>query len=252
MKRNTILTLTLALCASSFLQAGEVDPDVVLDSDGDGLTDVQEGVQGTDPENMDSDGDGLSDGEEVNVYHTDPLDEDSDDDGLSDAMELSVGTDNTTMDSDGDGLTDGEEVMGLGIDPTVADSDDDGLSDGEELAAGGNPSSSDSDDDGLQDLTEVKLGLQLDSADSDEDGVSDGRAIADATKPQLSPPTATSPARLSLTLSPAVSYTIYRSEDLQHWSVQQTVPASTGSEPFTFDYSESATAPRAFFKVEAK
>jgi hypothetical protein len=252
MKRNTILALTLAFCATSFLRAGEVDSDVISDSDGDGLTDVQEGVIGTDPDNMDSDGDGLSDGDEVNVYHTDPLDEDCDDDGLCDAMELSVGTDNTTMDSDGDGLTDGEEVMDLGIDPMTSDSDADGLNDAEELAAGGNPSSGDSDDDGLQDLTELKLGLQLDSADSDDDGVSDGRAIAAATQPQLSPPSSTSPAKLSLTLSPAVSYTIYRSEDLQHWTAEQTVPAGTGSEPFTFNYSDPATAPRAFFKVEAK
>ncbi len=252
MKHTTILALTLAFWATSFLQADEAGSDVILDSDGDGLTDVQEAALGTDPANMDSDGDGLSDGDEVNLYHTQPLDEDSDDDGLSDELEISVGTDNTTMDSDGDGLTDGEEVMGLGIDPMAADSDADGLSDGEELAAGGNPSSSDSDDDGLQDLTELKLGLQLDSADSDEDGVSDGRAIAAVTKPQLSPPTATSPARLSLTLSPAVSYTIYRSEDLQRWTAQQTIPAGTGSEPFTFDYVDAATAPRAFFRVEAR
>ncbi len=252
MKRNVILALTLAICATSFLRADGVDPDAILDSDGDGLSDVQEGVLGTDPENMDSDGDGLSDGDEVNVYHTEPLDEDSDDDGLSDELELSVGTDNTTMDSDGDGLADGEEVMSLGIDPMASDSDADGLSDGEELAAEGNPSSSDSDDDGLQDLTELKLGLQLNSSDSDEDGISDGRAIAAATKPQLIAPTATSPARLSLTLSPAVSYTIFRSEDLQSWTLQQTVTAGSGSEPYDFEYSEPAAAPRAFFRVEAK
>jgi len=44
----------------------------VPDSDGDGLTDVEEGTLGTDPNNPDTDGDGISDGDEV-VAGTDPL-----------------------------------------------------------------------------------------------------------------------------------------------------------------------------------
>ncbi len=42
------------------------------DIDGDGLTNTQETVFGTNPRNPDTDGDGLTDGQEVNVYHTDP------------------------------------------------------------------------------------------------------------------------------------------------------------------------------------
>ena len=188
MKLRKLTHLALLLCATTFLQADEPDPDIVLDSDGDGLSDVQETERGTDLDNMDSDDDGLNDDEEVSTYNTNPLDDDSDDDGLSDSLELSAGTDPNNMDSDGDGLTDGEEVLERGIDATDPDTDDDGLSDGDELASNGSPDAADSDGDGLQDLTEFNLGLSLDSAFSNDDGISDGKAVAGATKPQLSPP----------------------------------------------------------------
>ncbi len=55
-----------------------------LDSDGDGLTDVQEIALGTDPKDSDTDGDGLWDGEEINMYVTNPRATDSDGDGMSD------------------------------------------------------------------------------------------------------------------------------------------------------------------------
>ncbi len=49
-----------------------------LDSDNDGLTDLDEvNVYGTDPYNPDSDGDGYSDGSEVDFYGSDPLNADS-------------------------------------------------------------------------------------------------------------------------------------------------------------------------------
>lgn len=67
---------------------------VNIDSDGDGLSDVQETeVYGTDPELADSDGDGLSDFDEVNTHNTDPLNADSDGDGISDGVEVQNGTD---------------------------------------------------------------------------------------------------------------------------------------------------------------
>ena len=52
--------------------------DIVQDSDGDGLTDKEEEVVGTDPLNPDTDGDGKLDGEEI-VHGTDPLNSDADD-----------------------------------------------------------------------------------------------------------------------------------------------------------------------------
>lgn len=45
-----------------------------VDSDADGLTDLQESWVGTDPNNSDTDGDGRTDGDEVFVYHSNPTD----------------------------------------------------------------------------------------------------------------------------------------------------------------------------------
>ena len=54
--------------------APEPEPPVAeTDTDGDGLSDAREGQLGTDPGKVDTDDDGLSDREEVEVYHTDPL-----------------------------------------------------------------------------------------------------------------------------------------------------------------------------------
>jgi len=46
--------------------------DAALDFDGDGLTNLEEYQNGTDPNNPDTDGDGFSDGYEVHTLHTDP------------------------------------------------------------------------------------------------------------------------------------------------------------------------------------
>lgn len=61
------------------------------DIDGDGLSNEEEEILGTDPENPDTDGDGLSDREEVKIYHTDPLHEDTDLDGYLDGPEVEHG-----------------------------------------------------------------------------------------------------------------------------------------------------------------
>jgi hypothetical protein len=70
------------------------DPtDALADPDHDGLTNLQEFQQGTDPHNADTDGDGLRDGDEVNIYHTNPLVPDTDGDGVPDGVEIANGTD---------------------------------------------------------------------------------------------------------------------------------------------------------------
>jgi hypothetical protein len=61
------------------------------DSDGDGLTDAEESIFGTDPLNIDTDKDGLGDREEVQVYGTDPFNPDTDEDSYLDGQEVSAG-----------------------------------------------------------------------------------------------------------------------------------------------------------------
>ncbi len=89
------------------------------DSDGDGLSDAQEALIGTDPNNRDSDGDGLSDGDEALVYGTSP----------------------TNRDTDGDLLLDGDEITIYQTDPTKADTDGDGIIDSIEISQGTDPRS---------------------------------------------------------------------------------------------------------------
>lgn len=94
-----------------------------IDTDDDGLTDVQELLQGTDLNNPDTDNDGFSDGDEVRDGFS-PLhgngvtlmEADTDGDYLIDAWEVILGTDILQPDSDGDLYLDGTEVA-AGFDP---------------------------------------------------------------------------------------------------------------------------------------
>ena len=56
--------------------------------DGDGLTNYQEYICGTNPFDEDTDEDNLKDGDEVNIYETNPLVADTDNDGLDDYDEV--------------------------------------------------------------------------------------------------------------------------------------------------------------------
>ena len=62
-----------------------------VDTDGDGLTDLQESFLGTTNNDTDSDNDGLRDGDEVFVHHSDPLSPDNDGDGVPDWVEVAQG-----------------------------------------------------------------------------------------------------------------------------------------------------------------
>jgi len=93
----------------------------------------------------DEDGDGLTNGEEV-ILGTDIFDPDSDDDGMNDGWEVDNGllplTPDADADDDADGLTNGDEYR-LGTDPQSADSDSDGYTDMEEVGHGGDPTDGD-------------------------------------------------------------------------------------------------------------
>jgi hypothetical protein len=67
------------------------DVEIILDNDGDGLTNDEETAAGTSLAKPDTDSDLLGDKEEVQVYGTDPLRADTDGDGFNDGVEVSGG-----------------------------------------------------------------------------------------------------------------------------------------------------------------
>jgi outer membrane protein OmpA-like peptidoglycan-associated protein len=157
---------------------------VLADSDGDGLSDQAEPGpgKGSLPCDPDSDKDGVLDVSEA-FDQTDPLDATSvfandDADGLSNGYEAQVSkTDPTDPDTDGDGLDDGEEPLLLvdffQTDPTDPDTDNDGIIDGNEkghyvyvpvdddykfsVTGGTSPVASDTDGDAVWDGVEAGL-----------------------------------------------------------------------------------------------
>jgi len=112
-------------------------------ADGDGLTDEQEFLEGTDPSEADGDGDDVDDDVEL-VDGTDPNNPDSDGDGLNDGAEKTAGSNPLITDSDGDGLSDGDEVNIHGSDPTLIDTDGDNFNDDVEVARGSDPDNANS------------------------------------------------------------------------------------------------------------
>ncbi|MHA1866479.1 MAG: hypothetical protein ACTSXD_00275, partial [Candidatus Heimdallarchaeaceae archaeon] len=92
------------------------------DPDFDGLTNLEEYLSNTDPNDSDTDGDGIDDGDEVNTYGTDPTLSDTDGDGIPDGWEvendLDPLTDDSAEDPDGDGLTNLEEYQ-ASTDPQI-------------------------------------------------------------------------------------------------------------------------------------
>jgi hypothetical protein len=188
-------------CIADSIELEEIETHpLCADTDGDGLTDLEEihpdtergdPLDPTRPEEVetvapdclaslnplladlseDPDEDGLSSREDL-LCGADPLDENSDEDALLDGDECEQGCDPMVEDSDGDGLMDHDEVS-MGLSCTKEDSDADSLLDGAEVENGCDPTEEDTDGDGLLDAEEAELGTDCASIDTDGDGLDD-------------------------------------------------------------------------------
>lgn len=114
--------------------------DAATDLDADGLSNLQEYLLGTRPDNVDTDGDLLSDFDEATVHNTSPILVDTDADGLDDGAEVNdYGTDPLLEDTDLDGFSDGDEVLVYESDPTDTESIPDAITDYSESFENGLP-----------------------------------------------------------------------------------------------------------------
>ncbi|MCU0799972.1 MAG: hypothetical protein MUC62_09935, partial [Candidatus Thermoplasmatota archaeon] len=182
------------------------DDGFILDSDGDGLPDIDEMLFGTKWNDPDTDKDGLVDGPLTVTIEgkemkgegsgqngfdpTDPLDPDSDGDGMKDGQEVLDRTDPNSPDTDEDGLWDGYDLVDrqgrlregertprnrldpsrpyAPTDPLDPDTDDDGLLDGGPVPI---PS-------GAFLPGEAEHGTDPHSPDTDGDSLTDGAEVA--------------------------------------------------------------------------
>jgi gliding motility-associated-like protein len=196
-------SVTFALWIDLDIDADGIGNQNDTDMDADGVTNIQEAIDGTDSLKSDTDSDGVIDGiEKTDV--TDPKDSckfilahqtlapstawntaDCDADGVPNAQEVIEGTNPLNArdykDSDGDGIPDYIEVQ-QGTNPNLArdgrDTDGDGVPDYIELQEGTNPNNrssfKDTDNDGLSNYEEgynyINPGV---SRDTDRDGTPD-------------------------------------------------------------------------------
>ena len=102
-----------------------VNPDdAAYDLDGDGVVNLQEYINGTNPRSSDTDSDAMPDGWEISnglcPFANDAI-ADADNDGLVNVEEFRHGTNPMLVDTDGDWVKDGDERNMYFSDPTIAD-----------------------------------------------------------------------------------------------------------------------------------
>ena len=187
------------------------------DEDEDGLSNLEEFLNHTNPYAPDTDGDGLTDAWELLNGWNPRLDDsavDVDADGLDSVKEMELKTNSERADSDGDLMTDGWEYIN-GLDPLIndadedpdkdgldnldefrnntlaknADSDMDSLSDSWEITNGWDPLNNamenDSDSDGLTDFEEFRYKTDITSVDTDNDKITDSDEIKNNLNPLI-------------------------------------------------------------------
>jgi len=186
------------------------------DDDGDGLSDTEEALRGSNPLLADTDNDGINDLNDAfptnNAESLDTdndgignnLDTDDDGDGLSDINENAKGTNPLLSDTDGDGKNDLSDEFPIDNTETLdtdgdgignnldTDDDGDGVSDLDETASGSNSLLADTDGDGVNDLEDAFPNDSKETLDADGDGIGDNADLS------IAAPTA---ANLTLTLS---------------------------------------------------
>jgi hypothetical protein len=116
--------------------------DLLADSDGDGLTDYEEWIFGSNPHNPDTSADGMNDYQKI-MLGLDPTRIDSHGDGLPDwwvvTNQLNHTISQANLDANGDGLSNLQNYL-HGTNPWLADTDGDGVSDYDEIMIfGSNP-----------------------------------------------------------------------------------------------------------------
>ncbi len=172
---------------NKYIDAHHLGEDSGLDSDKDGLLNIDENVvYMTSPKVADTDGDKLGDGDEINRYKTNPNVVDTDQDGLSDVDEVrKYKTDPNKFDTDGDGFADAEEVKERS-DPLKASSKPEDINNNhvsDKWESGYNVriknGSQDTDGDGVSDVLEYRYGTDPTRVDSDMDGYTDSEEILD-------------------------------------------------------------------------